>query len=349
MHEYILPQAAQLYHSKEAFKLELGGVLPEIQLAYHTYGELNAERNNVLWVCHALTANSDAADWWKGLIGEGCGIDTSRYFVVCVNVLGSYYGSTSARFINPETGEAYGKNFPRVTVRDIVRSFRLVYDALELKGVEMAIGGSFGGHQVLEMAFSGLPIRRLMLIACSARETAWSIAIHEAQRMIMETDPVFHKNAPRQDNQGIRAARALGLLNYRTLTAYLAQQTDENIDKTDDFKASSYMRYQGQKLDKRFHIHCYWHLTKILDTHNVGRGRGSIEAALQQMDIPTTVVAISSDALIPPSEQRFMAQHIPHASFFEIDSAYGHDGFLIEVEQVAQLIRGVLAGSLQEK
>lgn len=341
--EYIAPANVQLYRHAAPFVLENGAVLPELQIAYHTYGQLNATRDNVVWICHALTANSDAADWWPGLIGAGCALDPARHFIVCANVLGSYYGTSSPRFLNPATGEPYGRTFPTFTVRDVVQAHVLLYRHLGLQGIELAMGGSFGGHQILEMAFAELPIRQLLLLCTSARETAWSIAIHEAQRMAMETDPVFYQNTPRQSNAGIRAARAIGLLTYRTIQSYIERQGDEDPDKIADFKASSYVRYQGEKLDKRFHIHCYWYLSKCLDSHNVGRGRGGLQAALQQIRIPTTIVSIPTDMLIPPSEQQFLAQHIPQAQLVEMPSELGHDGFLTEIAQLTRIVQNVLA------
>jgi homoserine O-acetyltransferase/O-succinyltransferase len=338
-HSFIAAPGLQIYKNDKAFYLELGGVLTELQLAYHSYGILNAEKDNVIWVCHALSANSDVADWWPGMVGPGCLMDTNKYFIVCANVLGSNYGSTSPRFINPETNEAYGMNFPRITVRDIANAHLLLMKHLGIDRIEMLIGGSFGGHQAMEMALM-IPqtkVKHLVLLATSARETAWSIAIHETQRMALETDETLYNNEEKAGAKGLKTARAIGLLTYRTVDAYITTQSDDD-GRTENFKAASYVRYQGEKLEKRFHAHCYWHLSKCLDTHHIGRGRGEITEVLASLDIQTTIIALSSDTLIPPSEQEFLARYIPNAQYFEINSIYGHDGFLIEVDGISKIL-----------
>lgn len=342
-HEFLLPAGAHIYRHGLPFALERGGVLPELHIAYHTYGQLDAGRSNAVWICHALTANSDAADWWPGLIGPGLAIDTERYFVVCANVLGSYYGSSSPRFANPDTGAPYGLGFPLFTVRDTVRAHALLAAHLGLNGMELVMGGSFGGHQVLEMALepSLPPIRQLLALCTSARETAWSIAIHEAQRMAMEADPAFFDNRAGSPNAGIRAARAIGLLTYRTVSSYIERQTDED-ERLDEFKAASYVRHQGQKLDRRFHVHCYWYLSKCLDSHHLGRGRGGCAQALSRIRIPTTIVGIPQDMLVPFAEQEFLAKHIPGARLVEMPSELGHDGFLTEIEQLTNIVQKTL-------
>lgn len=339
MQEQILPPKVQIYKSQSPLLLEQGGSLEKVEIAYHTYGQLNTEKDNVVWVCHALTANSDAADWWPGMIGEDCFLDTTQYFIVCANVLGSYYGSTGPRSINPQTGAAYGLDFPKLTVRDQVKAHQLLMQHLGIERLAICMGGSFGGHQCLEMAVAlGNRIDQLILLACSARETAWSIAIHESQRMALETDQSFRENHAKAGAQGLKTARAIGLISYRTIEAYIRTQTDQDEEKYDDYRASSYVRYQGDKLEKRFHAHCYWALSKCLDRHHIGRGRGSIEEVLAAIEIPTAVIGIPSDMLIPDSEQKFIAQYMPHAAYIEIPSAFGHDGFLIEVEAISEAL-----------
>ncbi len=338
--EEILPQGVKLYQHSEAFLLEQGGCLENLNIAYHSYGTLNAQKDNVVWVCHALTANSDAADWWPGMIGEGCLLDPQEYFIVCANVLGSCYGSTGPRSINPKTGEPYGLDFPALTVRDQVKAHLLLMQHLGIDRLKICMGGSFGGHQCLEMAIALThKIDQLVLLACSARETAWSIAIHESQRMALETDPTFRENHPKAGARGLKTARAIGLISYRTIEAYIQTQTDEDINKYDNYRASSYVRYQGDKLERRFHAHCYWVLSKCLDTHHVGRGRTTLKELLASITTSTAVLAIPSDMLIPATEQQFLAQYMPNADYFEIPSAFGHDGFLIEVKQITEVLR----------
>ncbi len=322
----------QLFKNPKPFLLENGGILPELTLGYHTFGTLNAERSNVIWVCHALTANSDVSDWWAGLFGPGKVFDPEKYFIVCANMIGSCYGSTGPRSINPDTGKAYGTDFPLVSIRDIARSQELLRQHLGIESIALCIGGSCGGHQVLELAFL-IPekIKKIALLVCAARESAWAIAIHESQRMAIEADPTWINDEDLSGQAGLRAARAIGLLSYRTIEAYRETQTDTD-ERSDQFRASGYMQYQGEKLVRRFYSQCYWQLTKILDTHNVGRGRGGIPAALSQLTMPAFVFSIEKDLLIPPFEQKILAEYLPGAQFLSFDSPFGHDGFLIETE-----------------
>lgn len=326
------------YTHKKPFSLESGKELENLTLAYQTFGKLNEKRSNVVWVFHALTANSDVLDWWPSLVGEGKTIDPSIHFILCVNVLGSFYGSTGPRSKHPLNGHPYGLDFPRFTVRDVVKSQLLLADHLGIDRVKMILGGSFGGFQALEFSkmFKG-KIDCLALIGTSAKETAWSIAIHESQRLALTADKSFFENDDLAGRDGMKAARGIGLLTYRTYEAYKKQQSD-NDGRLDDFRAASYIQYQGDKLVNRFHAHCYWFLTKCLDTHDLGRDRGGLEKALQEISIPTLVIAIKTDRLVPPAEQKFIAGHIPGAEYFEIDSEFGHDGFLIEGEKIGKIL-----------
>lgn len=320
----------QFFQYDAPFPLEHGGVLPELTLAYHTYGSLNKTRSNVIWVCHALTANSNVADWWAGLFGPGKIFDPERYFIVCANIIGSCYGSTGARSLNPATGQAYGPDFPLVSIRDIARSQALLCEHLDIQSIELCIGGSCGGHQVLELAWL-LPekIKRIALLVCAARESAWAIAIHEAQRLAIESDPTWKDDTASAGAHGLKAARAIGMLSYRTIEAYRNAQSDDD-GRMSDFRAAGYIQHQGDKLVKRFYSQCYWHLTKTLDTHHLGRERGGIPAALAALQMPAFIFSIERDLLIPPYEQEILAQHLPNNQLYRMDSPYGHDGFLIE-------------------
>lgn len=339
--DYIIPleiPGLQFFQHDQAFVLESGALLPQLTVAYHTYGTLNAEGTNVIWVCHALTANSHVADWWEGIFGKDKILDPQQHFIVCANILGSCYGSTCPRSAAPDTGQPYGTNFPLFSIRDIVQAHELLRKHLKINEIALCIGGSCGGHQVMEFACL-LPdiIKKIALLVTSARETAWAIAIHEAQRLAIQADPSWQDNTDAGGSAGLKAARGMGLIGYRTFESYKNNQTDED-DRLDSFRAASYIRYQGDKLLRRFYAQCYWYLTKALDTHHIGRGRGGAEQALSQLRTPALVVAISTDVLIPPSEQHFLAQHLPNATFLEIDSPYGHDGFLIETEAVNRVL-----------
>lgn len=330
----------KFFDSQTDFTLENGKVLPSLRVAYHTYGQLNADKTNVIWVCHALTASSDAADWWKGLVGEGSLINPDRYFIVCANILGSCYGTTGPLSTDPATGKPYFSSFPQITVRDMVQSFILLRKHLGIDRIHLLMGGSMGGYQALEWAVMEKEvIGKLFLIATSPSESAWGVAVHTAQRLAIEADSSWLDHTPAAGARGLKAARAIGMLTYRNYSTFQDKQTDPDPEKTDDFKASSYINYQGDKLVKRFNAYSYWLLTKSMDSHHLGRGRGGdLINVLRSISQPTLIIGIRSDILCPLDEQQFMADHIPHTRFYEIDSAYGHDGFIIETVQISRFL-----------
>ena len=334
----------QQFISNESFLLESGERLPRIEIAFHTYGKPNADKSNVIWVCHALTANSDAADWWSGLVGEGKAIDPGEHFIVCANILASCYGSSGPLSTDPQTGKPYYSTFPKVTIRDMVNAHIVLRRHLGIDKIKLCIGGSMGGYQVLEWAVMEADvIERIALVATSPKESAWGVAIHTAQRLAIETDPTWKEMRAEAGAKGLKTARAIGMLTYRSYEAFVQTQTDDDDNKIDDLKASSYIDHQGDKLVKRFNAYSYWLLTKAMDSHNLARGRKKLEEVLASIVQPSLIVGISSDFLCPVSEQRFLAQHIPNASFTEIDSPYGHDGFLIEWEKLGKLVTEFLS------
>lgn len=320
------------FHYPHPIALESGGTLPELTIAYTTYGLLNAEKSNVVWVCHALTANADAADWWKGIVGPQHVIDPEKYFIVCANILGSCYGTSGPLTINSTTGQPYYHSFPIVTIRDMVKVHILLRQHLGIEKIALLMGGSMGGYQALEWSVmeSNL-IEKLFLLATSPTESAWGIATHTAQRLAIEADATWQNSSPQAGAKGLKAARAIGMLTYRNYGIMVKQQTDTDTEKLDHYKASAYIQYQGDKLVQRFNAYSYWLLTKSMDSHHLGRGRGGkLEPILQSIQQPTLIVGISSDILCPLTEQEFLAQHIPNAQLIEIHSDYGHDGFMVE-------------------
>lgn len=323
------------------FTLENGKTLPGIEIGYHTYGTLNAAKDNVVWVCHALTANSDAADWWKGLIGSGYLINPEKYFIVCANILGSCYGSTGPLSTNPLTEEPYFSSFPPVTIRDMVQAHILLRKHLGVDNIHLLMGGSMGGYQALEWCVMEKEvIEKLFLIATSPSESAWGVAVHTAQRLAIEADSSWQNKSKDAGAKGLKAARAIGMLTYRNYGTFQEKQTDPDPEKIDDFKASSYLNYQGDKLVKRFNAFSYWLLTKAMDSHHLGRGRGGdLIKVLQSIEQPTLIIGIHSDILCPLDEQRFMANYLANAELVEIDSAYGHDGFIIETVQITNYLK----------
>ncbi|MBI2417275.1 MAG: homoserine O-acetyltransferase [Ignavibacteriales bacterium] len=321
----------KIYNHSEPFLLESGAVLQNLRIDYTTFGTVNEECSNVIWVLHALTANSNPSEWWEGLFGESKLLDPEKYFIICANNLGSCYGTTGPVSINAETGIPYGADFPLITIRDMVKAHELLREHLHIDRIHLAIGGSLGGMIALEWNISNpLMIENTVVIATNARHSAWGIAFNEAQRMAL-----------RDEVNGLAAARAIAMLSYRSYDSYNATQTD-GLDNIDGFKASSYQQYQGQKLMKRFNRHSYFTLSKAMDSHNVGRGRGSIEAALSRITAKTLIIGISSDVLFPVVEQKFLKKHIRNSRCCLIDSTFGHDGFLLEFAKLTKLIKKLI-------
>lgn len=327
------------YKHHTVFKLDNRQVLEELEIAYQTWGELNSSRDNVVWVIHALTANSDVFDWWSGLFGDDKVFNTSEHFIVCANTLGSHYGTTSPLSINPKTETPYYLSFPSFNVRDMAAVQKLLADHLGIKKINTLIAGSLGGQQAIEWAISEpWRMKDLILMATNCKHSPWGIAYNESQRLALSADPTFFSNTPNGGERGLLAARSIALLSYRNYETYAISQQETDNNKTENFKACSYQKYQGDKLVKRFNAYSYWYLSKAMDSHNVARERGSLEDALSLVRARTLVIGIASDQLFPPAEQQFLAQHINGAVYKEINSFYGHDGFLIETDALAQII-----------
>ena len=328
-----------IYRAPGPFRLESGAVLPELRIAYHTYGRLNAARDNVAWVCHALTANSEVADWWPHTVEQGRFLDPDRYFVVCANILGSHYGTTGPLHVNPATGRPWYGSFPHVTIRDMVRAHRLLADALGIGRIALLVGSSVGGFQAVEWAV-GEPerIERLVLIATDAKASPWNIAINETQRMALEADATYGQEHPDAGMKGLATARALGLLSYRGPEGYNLTQQDRE-ESPENHRACTYQQYQGEKLCRRYNAYSYHVILDAFDTHDVGYARGGVEAALGRIRARTLIVGITTDIIFTPAEMRRLQRRIPGSRYGEIDSPFGHDGFLVEYEQLNALLR----------
>lgn len=331
--------SAHYYIHKDGLTLESGQRLNEITIAYHTYGKINEKGDNVVWVCHALTANSDVFDWWSGLFGENDLFNPNDHFIVCANILGSCYGSTGPLSENNDEKQPYYHQFPQLTVRDLASAHEILRDQLGISQIKVLIGSSLGGMQALEWAFllDGR-LDNLMILASNAVHSPWGIAYNESQRMAIKADPTWQEETPEAGLNGMRVARSIALLSYRNYTTYLHSQQEDDVNKTDDFRASSYQRYQGEKLARRFNAYSYWHLSKIMDSHNVGRDRGGVEAALKSIKTSTLVIGVDSDQIFPVEEQKRIARGLQNGQYCEIHSLYGHDGFLLEQTQLTQVI-----------
>ena len=330
-----------VYKHPGKFSLENDTILPELEIAYHTFGELNAEKSNVIWVCHALTANSNVFDWWNGLFGENSLYNPTDYFIVCANNLGSCYGTTGPLSINKQTKEPWFDYFPQVTIKDMVASFELLRKHLGINRIHTLIGGSQGGQIAMEWALTNTEVtEHLVLIATNANHSPWGIAFNESQRLAIKADRTYYSNIADAAKKGLSAARSIALLSYRGYFAYTETQKDDDLSKTANFAAASYQRYQGEKLVNRFNAYSYVRLLDAMDSHNVARNRtDTTEKALKQIQANTLVIGLTTDILFPISEQKYLAKHIAGSSYAEIDSAYGHDGFLIETKKLTQVIK----------
>ncbi len=332
------------YTFPEPFELELGGKIENLTIAYDTYGTLAEGGSNAVWVCHALTANSDVADWWPHTVEKGAFLDPEKCFTVCANIIGSCYGSTGPLSVNPATGKPYYGDFPRLTIRDMARAHSLLADHLGLRRIHALVGSSVGGFQAVEwIAAEPRRFGRLVLIATDVKASPWSIAIDETQRMAIRADATWGEPRADAGAAGLAAARAIGLLSYRGGEGYnLTQQDPESDTLPDDHRACTYQRHQGDKLVKRFNAYSYMTILDAFDTHDVGRGRGGVDAALRRICCPTMVVGLTTDIIFTPAEQREIARRIPGAVYREISSPLGHDGFLVEHGQLNAILNDFL-------
>jgi homoserine O-acetyltransferase len=344
----VAPFMTQIFSYTKPFGLESGLTLQGLHLAYTTLGTLNEAGDNVVWIFHALTANSNAAEWWPGLVGEGKCFDPQRHFIICVNMPGSCYGSISPLDANPADGKGWYHRFPQFTTRDMIRCYQKLKTFLGICSVHIAIGGSMGGQQALEWSVEEPSLfKHLVLLATNAQHSAWGIAFNATQRFCIEADQSWKLANGDAGMDGMKKARAIAMLSYRNYTSYALAQTgwyqESHSEVPTLSKAETYQQYQGEKLAKRFNAFSYYFLSRSMDLHDVSRGRVSIEEALQKVQAATLVIGISSDILFPVSEQQLLAGVIRGAQLSIIDSLYGHDGFLLEYEQIESLINQFLS------
>ena len=339
-----------IYRSGQPLTLESGITLKGYHLAYTTYGLLNSTKDNVVWIFHALTANSEAMEWWPGLVGKGKFFDPGKYFIVCVNMPGSCYGSIGPLDIDKKTGKPFYHNFPFFTPRDMIRSYQPLKKYLGIEKIKIGIGGSMGGQQLLEWAIEEPELFEYIFpIGTNAMHSAWGVAFNASQRMCIDADETWKQKNEFAGMEGMKAARSIALISYRHYDTYHASQSELENEKIENFKSESYQKYQGEKLAKRFNAFSYYFLSKGMDSHNVGRGRGNVENALQKIEAKTLTIGLTTDILFPVSEQQFIAENIPGAKFIAIDSLYGHDGFLLETEQIENILKGFLTKAQKTK
>lgn len=327
-----------------AFPLEGGGTLRDVRVEVRTWGR---RRANATLICHALTGSADADEWWSGLFGAGRLFDSAKSHIVAMNVLGGCSGTSGPTTTDPTTGLPYGGSFPEVTIRDMVRLQALVLDRLGIDHLDVVIGGSMGGMQVLEWLVmfpervtTGIPI------GVGAAQSAWAVAWSHAQRHAIVTDPAFLDGRyppDRPPSAGLATARMMAMVSYRSAPGFAARFGRTTID--DRFAVQSYLDHHGEALVRRFDANSYLRLIGAMDSHDVGRERGPREAILRHIDNDVLVVGISSDVLYPVSETRELASAIPNARFAVLDSPHGHDSFLIDTDRLERLVRAHLDGA----
>jgi len=329
--------------------LENGEILPDITIAYQSWGILNAAKDNAILVNHALTGWSDVPGWWPSMVGPGLPFDTEKYFVICPNVIGGCQGSTGPSSLAPD-GKRWGSRFPSLTIRDMVSAEVKFSDSLGIQKYRLAVGPSLGGMRSLEWA-AQLPDRvgAICTIGSSAVATGDQIGTAAIQIRAIKSDPNFnggdYYEQERGPIEGMGIARRIAHLTYRTESEMDIRFGRElQGDETGRYAVESYLDHQAQKLSKRFDANTYISLTEAMNSHDIGRDRGGVAKALAAITIPVVVVSIDTDRLFPPRLQAEIADLVPAAvPLVTISSDFGHDGFLIEVESVGDAIRSALA------
>jgi homoserine O-acetyltransferase/O-succinyltransferase len=352
------------------FALEGGGLLRDVTLAYETWGELSPTADNAVLVCHALTGDSHAAGrlepghptpgWWDEIVGPGRCIDTDRWFVVCVNVLGGCQGTTGPASPHPDDGKPWASRFPVVTIRDMVRTQAAVADHLGVERWALVAGGSMGGMQVLEWGVMYPErVQALLPIATAAAASAQQIGWWSSGRRAISMDPrwrggEYYDAGPGDGpHQGLATARMVSMMTFRSDDVFSQRFGREVVEPVEGyslwqrFQVERYLEYQGDKLVRRFDANSYLLLTKAMDLHDLGRGRGGMAAAFARLRAPILSVGISSDILYPPHQSREIVELAECAGvtswYEELDSPHGHDAFLIETDQLGDIVRSFIA------
>jgi homoserine O-acetyltransferase/O-succinyltransferase len=346
----------------KGFTLEGGGQLADVTVAYESWGHLNETRSNAILVLHALTGDSHAAGpagpghlltgWWDGLIGPGKALDTDRYFVVCPNVLGGCQGTTGPASLNSD-GDPFGSRFPLITIRDQVAVEVDLTDRLGISCWDAVVGGSMGGMRVLEWCV-GQPerVKRAVALAVGAAATADQIALCALQIRAIRADPAYLGGDYYKDAggpvDGLGIARGIGQFSYRTSLEFESRfgrrpQGEEDPLKGGRYAIESYVQHHGEKLAGRFDPNSYVVLSEAMNHHDIGRGRGGTALALRRVRSEVTVAGIASDRLYPLALQHELARFLPgDGRVSVVESSAGHDGFLLELEQVGEIIATAL-------
>jgi homoserine O-acetyltransferase/O-succinyltransferase len=324
---------------RKPLPLELGGSLKTVRVAYSTYGQLNAQKDNAVVVCHALTGSSSVSSWWADALGAGKMLDTDKYFVVCANVLGGCYGSTGATSINPETNRTYGAQFPEITIGDMVRVQAALLEHLGVRRVRAVVGGSMGGMQALEW-LRAYPERvgAGVVIGAPPRHSAWGITFNHLARMAIQGDPDFKRGKYAHQPQGLALARAITTLFFRSPESFgLTQGRRPSPSDSSRFAMETYLEHQGERLLERFDANSYITISKAMDRFDV------TPEQLADIAVPVLCIGISSDILYLPAECREIAETVQIGSYFELNSPHGHDAFLLETARLTEQVQGFFA------
>lgn len=360
------------YAQFDELPLDCGVTLSPVQVAYETYGELNAERSNAVLILHAFSGDAHAAGisketgqpgWWDNMIGPGKGFDTNELFVICSNVLGGCRGTTGPSSINPETGCPWGLSFPGITIGDMVRLQRLLVDRLGIRKLLAVTGGSMGGMQALEWAVSYPDaVASAIPIASTARHSAMQIAFNEVGRQAIMADPDFNngnyygKSVPAR---GLAVARMVGHITYMSDESMrqkfgrrLRDRDKPGFDFSVDFEVESYLRYRGNQFVNRFDANSYLYITKAMDYFDLSNGYPSLAASLDRAKCRFLVISFTSDWLYPSYQSLEIVSALRSrnldVAYCELPSNYGHDAFLVEVGEQTEIVRGFLASVLRE-
>ena len=319
-------------------QLELGGEMPLIRVAYSTYGQLNASKDNAVVVCHALTGSSSVASWWSESLGAGAMLDTDTDFIICANVLGGCYGSTGATSLDPSTNRTYGSNFPEITIADMVRVQAALLEHLGVQRIKAVIGGSMGGMQALEWLRLYPEIGAGVIIGAPARHSAWGITFNHLARMAIQNDPDYKNGKYTAQPQGLALARAITTLFFRSPESFgLTQGRRPSPTDAKRFAMETYLEHQGERLLERFDANSYICITKAMDRFDIS------PVQLEQIAVPILSVGISSDILYLPAEAREIAETVQNGQYWELSSPHGHDAFLLETERLTKRVKAFLA------
>lgn len=338
MSEPLTPET-ELLHVDGELPLESGDSLDGVRVAYRTWGEPQSE---AILICHALTGSADADDWWAGMFGQGKPFDPATDYIISANALGGCYGTTGPTSPRPDGDGWYGGSFPEVTIRDMVSLQAKLLNHLDVDRLKLVIGGSMGGMQAMEFAFS-YPDRVAGAVSIGAgiAQSAWGVALSEPQRAAITGDPKFKRGKylpNEQPRDGLATARMIAMISYRGYHNFESRFGRRSSEE--GFEIQSYLRYQGKKLVDRFDANSYLRLIGAMDSHDLARGRGERSEVLSSFTAPVLAVGISSDVLFPAAEVRDLAHSLPNGRYATLHAAQGHDAFLIETDALGRIVTG---------